>query len=74
MPELNKAIEDIYRYPLLQSATDTLNRQLKSGIDDPGLSGACHRSAPGCTLVSRCRGRGDCGTQIICSLGLRKIK
>src|SRR5262249_49881067 len=32
MPELNKAIEDIYKYPLLQSATDTLNRQLKSGV------------------------------------------
>src|SRR5262249_42056760 len=38
MPDLNKAIEDIYKYPLLQSATDTLNRQLKSGIDDATLA------------------------------------
>ncbi len=37
-PELNKAIEDIYKYPLLQSATDTLNRQLKSGIADQALA------------------------------------
>ena len=35
--ELNKAIEEIYKYPLLQSATDALNRQLKSGIDDASL-------------------------------------
>jgi superfamily II DNA or RNA helicase len=37
-PELNKAIEEIYRYPLRQSAVDTLNRQLRSGISDQGLA------------------------------------
>jgi len=37
-PQLNKAIEDIYRYPLRQSATDTLNRQLRSGISDDKLA------------------------------------
>ena len=31
LPELGKAIEEIYRFPLRQSATDTLNRQLKAG-------------------------------------------
>ena len=31
-PELAKAIEEIYRFPLRQSATDILNRQLRSGI------------------------------------------
>jgi SNF2 family DNA or RNA helicase len=36
--ELNKAIEEIYRYPLRQSAVDTLNRQLRSGISDQGLA------------------------------------
>ncbi len=36
---LHKAIEDIYRYPLRQSATDTLNRQLRSGIADEDLAG-----------------------------------
>lgn len=34
---LDKAINEIYRYPLRQSATDTLNRQLKAGISDEGL-------------------------------------
>jgi len=36
--ELTKAIDEIYRYPLRQSAIDTLNRQLKSGISDEILA------------------------------------
>ena len=35
---LHKAIDDIYRYPLRQSAVDTLNRQLRSGVDDTQLA------------------------------------
>ena len=35
---LHKAIDDIYRRPLRQSAVDTLNRQLRSGVDDHQLS------------------------------------
>ena len=37
---LHKAIDDIYRYPLrlCQSAVDTLNRQLRSGVDDAQIS------------------------------------
>ena len=31
---LRRAIDDIYRHPLCQTATDSLNRQLKSGISD----------------------------------------
>lgn len=37
-PDLRKAIDEIYRYPLRQSATDTLNRQLRSGISDQTLA------------------------------------
>ena len=33
-----RAIEDIYRYPLRQVATDILNRQLRSGVDDEDLA------------------------------------
>ena len=36
--ELIKAIDEIYRYPLRQTATDTLNRQLRSGITDEALA------------------------------------
>lgn len=35
---LNKAIEEIYRYPLRQTAVDTLNRQLRSGISNQSLA------------------------------------
>jgi superfamily II DNA or RNA helicase len=36
--KLLKAIDGIYRYPLRQSAIDTLNRQLRSGISDENLA------------------------------------
>jgi SNF2 family DNA or RNA helicase len=35
---LTKVIEDIYRYPMRQTAIDTINRQLKSGVGDQELS------------------------------------
>ena len=35
---LESAVTDIYRYPLRQAAADTLNRQMRSGIDDAGLA------------------------------------
>ncbi len=37
-PELLAAIGEIYRYPLRESAKDTLNRQLRSGIDNEQLT------------------------------------
>jgi hypothetical protein len=36
--ELERAITDIYRFPLRQSATDSINRQLKAGISDEDLA------------------------------------
>ena len=35
---LHRAIDDVYQHPLRQSAVDTLNRQLRSGIDDAALA------------------------------------
>ncbi|MFD3163924.1 helicase-related protein [Herpetosiphon sp. NSE202] len=37
-PELARAIDEIYRFPLRQTATDTLNRQLRAGIRDQALA------------------------------------
>jgi hypothetical protein len=71
-PELNKAIEDIYKHPLLQSATDSLNRQLKSGVSDPALAELVVALRQDARL---CRVTDDAATaepQIICSLGLRQ--
>ena len=36
--ELHQALDDIYHYPLRQTAVDTLNRQLRIGIDDAVLA------------------------------------
>ncbi len=70
-PELLRAIEDIYKYPLLQSATDTLNRQLKSGISDPDLAGlviALRQDARLCRVTEDME---MTEPQVICSMGLR---
>ena len=69
--ELHKAIDEIYRYPLRQSATDTLNRQLRSGISDQKLGRARHGAAR--RRPPLCRSSEEEQTQepqIICSLGL----
>lgn len=70
-PELNKAIEDIYKYPLLQSATDTLNRQLKSGIADPELAELVISLRQDARLCRVNEEDDVAEPQVICSLGLR---
>jgi hypothetical protein len=37
-PQLAKTIDKIYRFPLRQSTTDTLNRQLRAGISNDKLA------------------------------------
>jgi hypothetical protein len=73
-PELNKAIEDIYKYPLLQSATDILNRQLKSGIDDPTLAELVISLRQDARLCRVSEEDDTAEPQVICSLGLRKTE
>jgi superfamily II DNA/RNA helicase len=71
--ELAKAIEEIYRFPLRQSATDTLNRQLRAGITDGKLAElvlALRGDARLC-VVSEEEHAGE--PQIICSLGLAAV-
>lgn len=71
LPELHKAIDEIYRYPLQESARDTLNRQLRTGISDDDLADMvitlrdanrlCHVQEESDEVEE---------PQIICSLGL----
>lgn len=72
---LKRAIDDIYKYPLKEFAKDTINRQLKSGIDDEQLASLvislkeedklCHNNDDEQPMKE---------PQIICSMGLMNIK
>jgi len=72
VPELAKSIEEIYRYPLRQAAIDTLNRQMKAGIEDDKLAELVMalREEDRLCVVHEDEQAGE--PQIICSLGLAK--
>jgi hypothetical protein len=70
-PELRKAIEDIYRRPLLQSATDTLNRQLKSGISNQALADLAVSLRADARLSRVAESVESVEPRVICSLGLK---
>jgi hypothetical protein len=64
------AIDQIYRYPLRQSAVDQLNRQLRSGINDQQLAElviALYQDDRLCLVQEDANTREP---QIICSMGL----
>jgi superfamily II DNA or RNA helicase len=70
-PALHQALDDIYRYPLRQSAVDTLNRQLRSGVDDTVLAELVIALRDEDRLcLTEDHGRESQEPQIICSLGL----
>jgi len=72
-PALAKAIDEIYRYPLRQSAIDTLNRQLRSGVSDEKLAEvllSLHEDDRLCIVSEEGEHRDP---QLICSLGLSKV-
>lgn len=69
-PELAKAIEEIYRFPLRQSATDTLNRQLRAGISDEKLAELVMALRDDDRLCLVHEEEQSAEPQIICSLGL----
>lgn len=69
-PELAKAIEEIYRFPLRQSATDTLNRQLRAGITDEKLAELVLALRDDGRLCLVQDDEQSDEPQIICSLGL----
>lgn len=73
LPDLGRVIEEIYRFPLRQSATDTLNRQMKAGISDEKLVELvlALREEDRLCLFQDEEHSGE--PQIICSLGLGRL-
>jgi hypothetical protein len=68
---LKRAIQALYTYPLTETATDTLNRQLRGGLADSELADLVVALHDEERLVVAHDGEGDGEPQIICSLGLR---
>ncbi|NUN09523.1 MAG: NgoFVII family restriction endonuclease [Ignavibacteriaceae bacterium] len=69
---LRRAIEDIYKYPLKEYAKDTLNRHLRTGIDDQTLAALVisMRDDDKLCIVEEKETRYR-EPQIICTLGLK---
>ena len=70
--EIEKAMADIYEYPLFQSAIDIINRQLKIGIGDRDLAEliiGLRGDGRLCMIQDRDEAHSD--MRIICSMGLR---
>ena len=70
-PALKQVIEAIYRYPLRQTATDTLNRQLRSSISNENLAALVIELWETERLCIIEEERQTQEPQIVCSLGLR---
>lgn len=69
-PALNRAIEQIYKYPLRESARERLNRQLRSGVSDEQLAELVTLlfEEDSLCLVQEDNAAGE--PRIVCSLGL----
>ncbi len=70
-PEIERAMDELYRVPLRPLAVDALNRQLRSGISDDDLATLVLtlRDEGRLTIVQEAEEKpGD--PQIVCSLGV----
>jgi len=69
---LGKLIQDIYNFPLTETAKDTINRQLKSGIDDELLIDLVNDlREDGKLNLKNDKHKKSEDPQIICSMGLK---
>lgn len=68
--EIDRGLEEIYRYPLYQTATDALNRQLKAGIDDHKLAELVQNLREDGRLCVIDEQEAQREPKLICSMGL----
>jgi superfamily II DNA or RNA helicase len=69
--ELGRVIEDIYARPLLETAADTLNRLMRSGVNDEELAGAAKSLREENKLVYEKEELAQREPRVVCSMGLR---
>lgn len=71
--QLKKAIDEIYKYPLRESAKDLLNRRMKIGITDDQLAALVVelRDEGRLCIVEENPGETILAPQIICSMGIK---
>ncbi len=70
--DVEKAMGDIFEFPLFQSTIDALNRQLKSGISDGKLAEmVIALREDGRLCMKQDKGETQNDMRIICSMGLR---
>jgi hypothetical protein len=67
---IERAMEEIYRYPLYQSATDTLNQQIKAGTSDHQFAELVLSLREDGRLCVIDEGREEREPRLICTLGL----
>jgi hypothetical protein len=67
---VERAQEEIYRYTLCQSATDTLNRQIKAGVSDPQFAELVLALREDGRLCIIDDGQDEREPRLICSMGL----
>lgn len=67
---IERALEEIYRYPLYQATTDTLNRHLKSGIDDHQFAELVLNFREDGRLCKVDEDESQADPKLICSMGL----
>ena len=68
--ELERALDDVYRHPLLESARDRLNRQLRASISDEDLAELVIGLWQDDRLSRKQEGDEEREPRILCSLGL----
>lgn len=74
-PELRRAIDAVYAYPLRSGATDTLNRLLRTGATDQQIAETVVDLYERDALSLRENDEGPTGEpKLICSMGLRGIR
>lgn len=70
--ELQKTLDELYRFPLFESAKDVLNRQLKTGITDNSLADLVLSLRENGKLCIISDEQEQIEPQIICSMGMFK--